>query len=148
MDRSAVVALVVVLQHHLPVCCDLILDPPRHPQLGERIAPEPLRHAAELCRQRAAFCLGFRGGEMEEDEAAPRVHADRMEREGVLGESIVFVEKRGGAELALERVRPGVVRAADGAREVAPLAVGDELGAAVPADVVVRGERAVPRPHE
>jgi Rieske 2Fe-2S family protein len=43
-----VVALVVVLEHHLPVGLDLVLDPARRAELGQGIAAQPFGHGAEL----------------------------------------------------------------------------------------------------
>jgi hypothetical protein len=125
----AVVALEEVLADDLPVRLDLGL-PAR--VVDERADIEAelgdlRRQRAERVRERLG--VGRRGGE---DERPPRVDGDGQEAEVVLREVRLLLAARRRAELAVEAVRPRVVRALE--RLARAFSLGDDV-AAVAADV-------------
>ena len=147
MHGAAVVALVVVLDDDLPVREDVVRDAPGRAEVLERIVPGPLRDAAELVDE------GPGRGQVDENEAAPGMDGRRVERELLLPEAVALAQERRDPELAVEPVRPCVIRAPDGPPE--PSVRGgwlrrrrrvlqDQPGPAVTADVVEGAEVAVP----
>src|SRR5262249_17155273 len=114
MDRPAVIALVVVLEHDLPVRRDLVAQPGTGAQAVQLVGGNPGRNGAQCFLQRR------RGGRLEpgEDEAAPGVDVYRVQRERGTGAAEVGQE-RGGPERSVEAGGPGVVRASDRAGETA-----------------------------
>ena len=158
MHPGQVVVLHEVLGDELPVRLDLVLDPADEALLGEPVAGESLGKIAELVVER-----GRLGVEAHEDEAAPLVDANRVE--SVVGlverldlahvEDVLLIlgnprlrrEERCPQAGAVEVVGPRVVGALEEARDLA-LPLGDEPGAAVPADVVVRAKLAVAVPAD
>jgi hypothetical protein len=88
--------------------------------------------------------LGERGRlqvEVDEDEAEEGLDVDRVQAEAGLVQAGDAAGLGGADEPSVQLVRPAVVRAAD--RLPRRLGVGDQAGAAVPADVEVGGEAAV-----
>ncbi len=73
VHACAVIALVVVLEDHLPVGGDVVLDAPRYPELGQRISPQAFRNLPELLGQRLARLQAGK------QEPAPRVDRDAMQ---------------------------------------------------------------------
>jgi hypothetical protein len=147
MHGAAVVALVVVLDDDLPVREDVVRDAPGRAEVLERIVPGPIRDAAELVGE------GPGRGQVDEDEAAPGLDGRRVEPELLLPEAVPLAQERRDPELAVEPVRPCVIRAPDGPPE--PSVRGgwlrrrrrvleDQPGPAVTADVVEGAEVAVP----
>ena len=83
--------------------------------------------------------------EIEKDEAAPDVDSHGVEREVLLAQRRVLVEKRRAEKPSVEAVRPGVVRATDRRRDRVR---GAQACAAVTADVVVRAQPSLPGPRD
>ena len=108
---ATVVALVVVLDDHLPVGEDLVGDASRHAELLQRIVPRSFRDGPEPVHQGSARC------QVDEHEAAPRLDRRRVERELLLPEAVVLAQERCDPELAVEPVRPRVIRTPDRALE-------------------------------
>jgi hypothetical protein len=153
MDGAAVIALVVVLDHDLPVGGDVVRDPPRDPKVRERMVVRSPRDVTEPLHQ------GRGGGprQVDEHEPAPRVDRRPVEREPFLPETVALGQERCDPELAVESVRPRVVRAADrtfetpvrGARVLTDgWSVQHQARPAVATDVVERAEVAGAGPHD
>src|SRR5450432_33121 len=117
MHTRAVIALVVILEHHLPVRGDLVGDALDAAQIRERIVREPRRRLTNLLRERVAASVGLARREIQKKEAAPRVDANGIERELILAHACALVEIRSRAQRAIERIRPRVIRALDPAAE-------------------------------
>ena len=143
VDRAAVVALVVVLQDHLPVRGDPVADPVPGAQLGQRVGGEPAVGPGQLGLQRGAV-----RAEPGEHESAPGGDGDRVQREAS-GVAAQLGQERRGAQRPVQAVGPAVVGAADRAAGAAAarrarrgLGSGhrDQPRAAVPAQVVEPGQ--------
>ena len=106
VDRAAVVALVVVLQDHLPVGGDLVDDPVGRPQLRERVGGEPAVGPVQLGRPAGASRPGL-GIEPGEDEPAPGGDGDRVQRQPVTVAAQLRQERR-GAQRPVKAVGPAV----------------------------------------
>src|SRR4029079_3471804 len=119
MYSGAMVALVVVLEHDLPVGGYLVHDAMPGAELGQRIAAQALGHRAQLVEQASGVCRGPDWRQVQEHEAAPGLQPDGPEGEVLAPEIPLLFQKRSGAEVALERVCPRVVRATDSGRETA-----------------------------
>ena len=86
VDRRAVQALVVVLDHDLPVGRDLVGGHVTDAQLGQAVLGQRQRVVhlvGEVLQQRA----GLLAREVDEDEALPDVEVDRPERRRLRGRS-------------------------------------------------------------
>src|SRR5664279_59982 len=106
MYTRAVIALVVVLEHHFPVRGDLVGDALHTSEIRERIVREPRRRFADLLCECVAASGGLARHEIEKKEAAPRVDANGIERELILAHPRTLIEIRRRAQRAIERVRP------------------------------------------
>jgi hypothetical protein len=157
MHACAVIALVVVLEHHLPVRIDFVRDALHAPQIGQRIVPKPRGGIADLAGERMAASGGVARGEIQKEESAPRVDTHGVERQLLLVNTGALIEMRRRAERTFERVRPGVIGALDAAGKragelrCATRAVGareHELASAVPAHIIVGAELALPCAHD
>src|SRR5690606_5772578 len=104
MDPGAVVALVVVLEDHLPVGGDLIFLSPARAKLLERVLYYGPRHRPQLLAKCLGTCTGFH-----EDESAPTVGLDLMQAELVLLDLDIGCV----VQLAVQPVSPRMIRAAD-----------------------------------
>ena len=137
---GAVVALVVVLHDDLPVRRELVLVArPEHQGLRRVVVDREARVADPLGeRLRVA-------ARVEEEPAVPRLERHLHQREALSRD--VELEARRRTQVALQAVDPGVVRAPDPALR-AVLPHGEELVAAMPADVVERPERPVVTSHQ
>ena len=138
----------------------LVDDAAGEAQPVEGIAAHPLRYFAEARLE--APGARTRGPEVQKEEASPLGDRAGVEREVLGPQGRILIEKRRSDELAVERVRPGVIRTPDGAgarrRRAASRGVRlagraafvrrAEAGAPVTADVVVRREPALARPRE
>jgi hypothetical protein len=136
MDGRAVVALVVVLHHELPVGGHLVLVLRRHQQPGHSVRVQPVGQAVQVLADRGRGAVG-----VDEDEALPLgdPHLDQAHPVGVQG-----VPVRAGhlVQPAAQVVHPVVVLAGDepaGRRAAA----GEQLVPAVPARVVEAAQHAV-----
>src|SRR4029079_16084242 len=136
MDLRAVVALAVVLDRDLPVRLELVDMRRTEPEISRAVAVDDDVEVAEMRRQ-------IRGvaARVEEQPTVPLGEPRLDQRELALVER-VHVEARGRAQVAAEAVDPRVVGTPDAALRPA-FAHGEQLVAAVPADVVERTERAV-----
>src|SRR5262249_10578433 len=97
--------------------------------------------------------------QIDEDESAPCLNADRIQREVFFADAVVFAEMRRSAQPAVKFVRPRMIRTADHIRERAgrcamlarielgPL-VEHEAAAAMAAHVEVSGQRTVFRSND
>ena len=104
VDRTAVVALVVVLGDHLPVGRHVVGDAGASPQLGQRVVAGVLDGVAQLVRQARPVV----GSQAHEHEPAPDRHCGLVERDA--GRDGIQVGGR--PEPAIQPVRPVVIRAA------------------------------------
>ena len=135
---GAVVALEVVLDGDLPVG----VERERHPLVElERVqveagAAHDLGQLAERLGERRRRRVG-----VHEDERPPRVDLRRLEPERLPVEAGIGLRARRCAQLAVEAIGPGVVVALE---RRAAAAAGDDLGAAVAADVDERAQRPGP----
>ena len=127
VDRPAVVALVVVLQDHLPVGGHVVAQPGPGSQVGQGVGGHPGRDLPQ--RRLEGVCGAGRGGRLEpgEHEPAPggHVHPVQRQRGPVLAQP---GQERCGAQRPVQPVGPGVIRASDRAREP-PLATGPPAAA-------------------
>ena len=121
----------------------------------ERIALQPLRYAVQLGGQR--FGLGRR--QIQENESAPAVDADRIQMKVLLFEAVGGAQVRGGDQCAVEVVGPLMVGAHDQRPAVMPpgsatrIACGlcrgaAQTRAAMPADIVERPQLALAIAHQ
>src|SRR4051812_16803169 len=147
MHRTAVVALVVILQHDLPVGVDLVSHSSGRAELSEGITLEPFRHRAELAQQILSPGGGLGRRKGQENEPAPAGDAYRIKREIVFSETGFLVEKGSAPETAVEPIGPGVVRTANGATEAAPGTFRHQTRAAMATHVVMCRQGAVPGSH-
>ena len=141
VHRAAVVALRVVLEQELPVRPHVVLDGPRHLEVGQVEPAEPAEERGPGLLERLGLL-----GEVDEQEPFPGGHRHRVERPVGLVEVLDLVGGRRADEPAVEPVRPGVVGALDGAAELPAVLLADP-GAAVAADVVVGAIRALAVPQ-
>ena len=136
-------ALVVVLDHDLPVRGDLVDDADADPQL---LHPEPLEHRDALgaCLQELHQRPGLAGREVREQEPRMRLDGEGVQRVVGAVEPLVLLDVRRADQAPAQVVGPGVVRA----DERLPHRTGrglvvEELRAAVAAHVVEAVQHAV-----
>src|SRR3984885_3395502 len=155
MDPGAVIALVVVLAEDFPIGRDFITNRGADGQLAERVALQPVRYAVQLSGQRPR--LGRR--QIQEDETAPCVDADRIQMVILFFETVGGAQVRSGDQRAVEIVRPLVVGAHDHAPGGDSSRKGDLQGcglfrgaaqtrASMPADIVERPQLAFAIAHQ
>jgi hypothetical protein len=113
MDRSTVVALVVVLDDGFPVGGNFVDDPFGDAQVVEWIVGQLGVASLELGIER----LGRLRAEVDPQEASPDIHRHLVEGQAFLAQPVGLVEEWGGAETTVERVGPGVIGALDRAFE-------------------------------
>ena len=138
-------ALVVVLDVDLPVRFHLGDRPVRDAQVGQAEALERQRLvllAGERLEQRFRLV-----GEVDEDEARPRVDGNRPEPEGVAVD-LVLADHRRSDQLPVERVGPGVVWALDRASHPARRGLLAQARSPVTADVVEAAQLLVLAPDD
>ncbi len=149
VDGRAVVALHEVLDDELPVGLHVVDDPLAD---GEAVDVVPLdRLDVAQTRHDIADDLLLEGGRVLRQahphiaEPLPHGHV----HQAVLGTADVGHPGEIGRrdQLAVQAVRPGVVRALEGPLDLAGL-LRAQLGATVPADIEVRADRVVPRPGD
>ncbi len=136
VDGGAVVALHEVLDDELPVRLDVVDDPPADLEVRHVVVLDGL-HVAQPGADRADdLVLEGRRILGQADPYVPEPFAYPHAHQAVLGTADVRHpgEVGRGDQLAVQVVRPGVVRALEGPLDLAGL-LGTELGAAVPADV-------------
>ena len=142
VDLGAVVALVVVLDDQLPVRRDLVRVRSADHQAPGFVPVDPLREVPHVLLERRRVGRG-----VHEHPAVPFGHADLGQRELAAVEPGQLAERRRRAQGAVQPVDPGVVRAPDDPGLRAPTA-GEQLVAAVAADVGEATEQAVVAPRE
>ncbi len=144
VDQRAVVALVVVLEQHLPVRRHLVVVPGAQVQPLGRVRADDVVEGAEVRLERHRGAGGHVTEGVHEQPAAPP--PQRQLHQPVRGrvERGVLPEAGGGAQRPVERVGPRVVRA-DQRPVRAAGAVREQLVAAVPAGVRERPRRRRPR---
>jgi hypothetical protein len=138
-------ALVVVLEHDLPVGLDVDRRDVADPELRQPDPGQP-QHVVLLVCQRFEQRSGLLAREVHEDEALPHVDVHGPQRRA-RPVDLVALDHRRGHERAVEGVAPRVVRTTQVAAHLAALPVA-ELRAAVPADVVEAAERVVLAAHQ
>ena len=134
------VALVVVLEQHLPVRRHLVVVPGAQVQPLGRVRPDHVVEGAEVVLERHRGTAAQVAGCVHEQPAAPA--SQRQLHQPVRGrvERGVVPEPGGGAQRPVDRVGPRVVRA-DQRPVRAAGAVREQLVAAVPAGVRERPRR-------
>src|SRR5690606_18949647 len=143
MDAGAVVALVVVLEYHFPVRRDRIFLSPARTELVERISRHPVGYGSKLVTKRFRAPAG-----LHKNKSAPTVERDLLEAD------LFFFDIHLPclAQLAVQPVSPGMVRAADVRKELAAflLVAGRvyEFTSAMAANVVERPQLPVVTAHD
>ena len=145
MHERQMIALDEVLDRQLPIRLQLETQPAAAAQQAEVVIGPALLQRGEMLGERRG-----RRVEIDEDDGAPERTLDGDEAVRRLVEPFMRVDagaaEAGGAhQLAVQRVGPGVVGADHGG---ALGRGGDELGAAVPADVVEGADLAVGAVHD
>ena len=146
MDGRAVEALVVVLDHDLPVRRDLADGLVGGAELAE---PEPLvlDDRPLALRGQAVAQPVRRLSEVHEDEALPDLDRDRPE--AVFGPvDLVFLHERRADQLSVERIAPGVVAALDRAAQATGRLLVTQARPAMTTDVVEATQLAVLAPYD
>jgi hypothetical protein len=141
MGRRAVVALEVVLEHHLPVGRALVGLRRDLPQALGRVLAQPRRELVDLGADRRGRAVT----EAREHQAVPDLERQPVEAERVVINHLAVRHRRRADQTPLEVVGPLVVGAYDPLQPAARLV--DHPRAAVAADVQQRGELAFGRAH-
>src|SRR5690349_22205174 len=115
MHRPAVIALVVVLQDHLPVGPHLVGDPVSRSKLVQGVATQSSGNTAKLIGQ--VVLRPVCRSQLQKEEPAPGLNRDRKEPQISFAQAVAFIQEGRGSELPLERVGPGVIRATNGPGE-------------------------------
>jgi hypothetical protein len=142
VDLGTVVALVVVLDHDLPVGLDLVLVRGRRHQPVRPVGLQQLGQVAHMVLQRRRV-----GGDVHEHPAHPLGHPGRGQAFAyrvVVGQA---GEPRRASERAVQPIHPRVIGAPDGP-EVRELPRSEELVATMPAHVEERMGSALLVPGE
>jgi hypothetical protein len=114
MDERTVVALGIVLEHQLPIACDIVRYRARCVQLADVPPREPPAQRRERLRERFGL-----GRERDEHEALERRERRLMQRVLRAFEAGHLVHRARAEQRAVEAVRPRVVRALDRSAEAA-----------------------------
>ena len=100
MHRSAVIALVVVLDEDLPVRLDVVDDLMPNAHIAQRVTSYPLGNGAELLCQRD----GRRVAQVDEYKATPGVQLYGHQGEGTLGTALIETHMRCCSQRAIQVV--------------------------------------------
>ena len=110
---AAVIALVVVFQNYFPVGMHLINHALGNPQIAQRVALHSFHRVAQLRGQRSIRLTGGLRRQIQKYKSAPQLHPNRVQRKLILTKNFTFLQMRRALQPSIQRIRPGMIRAAN-----------------------------------